>query len=86
MTIYISIDSPFQDLCNDTKPYKKNLFPEGVKKFYNDLICFLNQFCMIVGHMMLCRAISNYDKVHLNGKLFLGAVQRCQNIQEKSIS
>ena len=41
---------------------------------------------MIVEHMMLGRAISNHDKIHINRKPFSRAMQRYQNIQEKSFA
>ena len=40
---------------------------------------------MIVEHMMLARAISNQDKIHINRKLFSRAMQRYQNIQENPL-
>ena len=41
---------------------------------------------MIVEHMMLGRALSNYDQIHINRKPFSRAMQRFENIQKKSFA
>ena len=40
---------------------------------------------MIIEHMMLGRAISNHDKIHINRKPFSRAMQRYQNIQKNPL-
>ena len=41
---------------------------------------------MIVEHMMLGRAISNHDKIHINRKPSSRAMQPYQNMPEKSFA
>ena len=41
---------------------------------------------MIVEHMMLGRAISNHDKIHIDRKPFSRAVQQYKNVEEKSFA